>query len=115
MADVQVKELLSSDILFNVGNLATVQEEILKNNAEDYSKPTKQVAFVNPNYGPKKIEKKAEQEVAKQDETVAESTQDSSEKTKPEQKLFENIPVFGLIVGAGLVLVLILSIFWFKK
>lgn len=87
----------------------------VKEGAEDYSKPTKQVAFVNPTYGPKKIEKKAEQEVAKQDETVAESTQDSSEKTKSEQKLFENIPVFGLIAGAGLVLVLILYIFWFKK
>ena len=87
----------------------------VKEGAEDYSKPTKQVAFVNPTYGPKKIEKKAEQDVAKQDETVTESTQDSSEETKPEQKLFENIPVFGLIAGAGLVLVLILSIFWFKK
>ena len=30
----------------------------VKEGAEDYSKPTKQVAFVNPNYGPKKIEKK---------------------------------------------------------
>ena len=87
----------------------------VKEGAEDYSKPTKQVAFVNPTYGPKKLEKKAEQEVAKQDETMPESTQDSSEKTKPEQKLFENIPVFFLIAGAGLVLVLILSIFWFKK
>lgn len=87
----------------------------VKEGAEDYSKPTKQVAFVNPTYGPKKIEKKAEQDVAKQDETVTKSTQDSSEETKPEQKLFENIPVFGLIAGAGLVLVLILSIFWFKK
>lgn len=83
--------------------------------AEDYSKPTKQVAFVNPNYGPKKIDKKAEQEVAKQGDTVAESTQDSSEEIKPEQKLFGNIPVFGLVVGAGLILVIILSIFWFKK
>lgn len=87
----------------------------VKEGAEDYSKPTKQVAFVNPTYGPKKIEKKAEQEVAKQGDTVAESIQDSSEKTQPEQTLFENIPVFGLVVGAGLVLVLILSIFWFKK
>lgn len=87
----------------------------VKEGAEDYSKPTKQVAFVNPTYGPKKIDKKAEQDVAKQGDTVAESTQDSSEKTKPEQKLFENIPVFALIAGAGLVLVLILSIFWFKK
>lgn len=87
----------------------------VKEGAEDYSKPTKQVAFVNPNYGPKKIDKKAEQEVAKQGDTVAESTQDSSEDIKPEQKLFENIPVFGLIAGAGLVLVIILSIFWFKK
>ena len=87
----------------------------VKEGAEDYSKPTKQVAFVNPNYGPKKIEKKAEQDVAKQGDTVAESTQDSSEKTQPEQKLFRSIPVFGLVVGAGLVLVLILSIFWFKK
>ena len=87
----------------------------VKEGAEDYSKPTKQVAFVNPNYGPKKIEKKAEQDVEKQGDTVAESTQDSSEKTQPEQKLFRSIPVFGLVVGAGLVLVLILSIFWFKK
>lgn len=87
----------------------------VKEGAEDYSKPTKQVAFVNPTYGPKKIEKKIEQDVAKQDDTVAESTQDSSEEIKPEQKLFGNIPVFGLVVGAGLVLVLILSIFWFKK
>lgn len=87
----------------------------VKEGAEDYSKPTKQVAFVNPTYGPKKIEKKAEQDVAKQGDTVAESTQDSSEETQPEQKLFENIPMFGLVVGAGLVLVLILSIFWFKK
>ena len=71
--------------------------------------------FVNPNYGPKKIEKKTEQDVAKQGDTVAESIQDSSEETKPEQKLFENIPVFGLVVGAGLVLVLILAIFLFKK
>ena len=87
----------------------------VKEGAEDYSKPTKQVTFVNPTYGPKKIEKKAEQDVAKQGDTVAESTQDSSEEIKPEQKLFENIPVFGLLVGAGLVLALVLSIFWFKK
>lgn len=87
----------------------------VKEGAEDYSKPTKQVAFVNPTYGPKKIERKAEQEVAKQGDTEAESTQDTSEETNSEQKLFENIPVFGLIAGAGLVLVLILSIFWFKK
>lgn len=87
----------------------------VKEGAEDYSKPTKQVAFVNPNYGPKKIEKKVEQDVAKQGDTVAESTQETSEEIKPEQKLFENIPVFGLVVGAGFVLVLILSIFWFKK
>ena len=87
----------------------------VKEGAEDYSKPTKQVAFVNPTYGPKKIEKKAEQEVAKQGDTVAESTQDSSEETKSEDNLFENIPVFGIVAGAGLVLVVILSIFWFKK
>ena len=87
----------------------------VKEGAEDYSKPTKQVAFVNPTYGPKKIEKKAEQEVAKQGDTDVEPSQDSSEETKPEQTLFENIPAFGLIAGAGLVLVLILSIFWFKK
>lgn len=87
----------------------------VKEGAEDYSKPTKQVAFVNPTYGPKKIEKKAEQEVAKQGDTEAESTQDTSEETNSEQKLFENIPVFGIVAGAGLVLVLILSIFWFKK
>ena len=88
---------------------------VVKEGEEDYSKPSKLVTFVNPTYGPKKIEKKAEQEVAKQGDTVAESIQDSSEKTQPEQTLFENIPVFGLVVGAGLVLVLILSIFWFKK
>ena len=88
---------------------------VVKEGEEDYSKPSKLVTFVNPTYGPKKIEKKAEQEVAKQGDTVAESTQDSSEEIKPEQKLFGNIPVFGLVVGAGLVLVLILSIFWFKK
>lgn len=87
----------------------------VKEGAEDYSKPTKQVAFVNPTYGPKKIEKKAEQEVAKQGDTVAESTQDSSEEIKSEQKQFGNIPVFGIVAGAGLVLVVILSIFWFKK
>ena len=87
----------------------------VKEGAEDYSKPTKQVAFVNPYYGPKKIEKKAEQEVGKQGDTAAESTQDTSEETNSEQKLFENIPAFGLIAGAGLVLVLILAIFWFKK
>jgi hypothetical protein len=88
---------------------------VVKEGEEDYSKPSKLVTFVNPTYGPKKIEKKADQDVAKQGDTVAESTQDSSEETEPEQKLFENIPVFGLVVGAGLVLVLILSIFWFKK
>lgn len=88
---------------------------VVKEGEEDYSKPSKLVTFVNPNYGPKKIEKKTDPEVAKQDDTVAESTQDSSEETKPEQKLFENIPVFGLVAGAGLVLVVILSIFWFKK
>lgn len=88
---------------------------VVKEGEEDYSKPSKLVTFVNPTYGPKKIEKKADQEVAKQGDTVAESTQDSSEETKPEQKLFGNIPVFGLVVGTGLVLVLILSIFWFKK
>ena len=87
----------------------------VKEGAEDYSKPTKQVAFVNPTYGPKKIEKKVEQEVAKQGDTVAESSQDSSEETKSEQKLFGNIPVFGIVAGAGLILVVILSIFWFKK
>ena len=88
---------------------------VVKEGEEDYSKPSKLVTFVNPNYGPKKIEKKGEQDVEKQGDTVAESTQDSSEEIKPEQKLFGNIPVFGLVVGAGLVLVLILSIFWFKK
>lgn len=88
---------------------------LVKEGEEDYSKPTMLATFVNPNYGPKKIEKKAEQDVAKQGDTVADSTQDSSEETKPEQKLFENIPVFGLLVGAGLVLALVLSIFWFKK
>ena len=112
---------------------------VLKEGEEDYSKPSKLVTFVNPTYGPKKLEKKAEQEVAKktdtkeeptqdssekkkpeqevgkQGDTVAESTQDTSEETNSEQKLFENIPVFGLIAGAGLVLVFILAIFWFKK
>ena len=88
---------------------------VVKEGEEDYSKPSKLVTFVNPTYGPKKIEKKAEQDVAKQGDTVPESTQDSSEEIKPEQKLFENIPVFGLVVGAGLVLALVLSIFWFKK
>ena len=87
----------------------------VKEGAEDYSKPTKQVAFVNPNYGPKKIEKKREQEIAKQGDTEVKSSQDSSDETKSEDNLFENIPVFGLLVGAGLVLVLILSIFLFKK
>ena len=88
---------------------------VVKEGEEDYSKPSKLVTFVNPTYGPKKIEKKVEQDVAKQGDTVAESTQDSSEEIKPEQKLFGNIPVFGLVVGAGLILVIILSIFWFKK
>lgn len=88
---------------------------VVKEGEEDYSKPSKLVTFVNPTYGPKKIEKKAEQDVAKQGDTVVESTQDSSEEIKPEQKLFGNIPVFGLVVGAGLILVIILSIFWFKK
>ena len=88
---------------------------VVKEGEEDYSKPTKLVTFVNPTYGPKKIEKKAEQEVAKQGDTVAESTQDSSEEIKPEKNLFGNIPVFGIVAGAGLVLVVILSIFWFKK
>jgi len=88
---------------------------VVKEGEEDYSKPSKLVTFVNPTYGPKKIEKKVEQEVAKQGDTVVESTQDSSEEIKPEQKLFGNIPVFGLVVGAGLILVIILSIFWFKK
>ena len=87
----------------------------VKEGAEDYSKPTKQVAFVNPTYGPKKIEKKAEQDVAKQGDTEVKPSQDSSDETKSEDNLFENIPVFGLLVGAGLVFVLILSIFWFKK
>lgn len=88
---------------------------LVKEGEEDYSKPTMLATFVNPNYGPKKIEKKVEQDVAKQGDTVAESTQDSSEEIKPEQKLFENIPVFGLVAGSGLVLVLILAIFLFKK
>ena len=88
---------------------------LVKEGEEDYSKPTMLATFVNPNYGPKKIEKKTEQDVAKHGDTVTDSTQDSSEEIKPEQKLFENIPVFGLVAGAGLVLVLILSRFWFKK
>ena len=88
---------------------------IVKEGEEDYSKPSKLVTFVNPNYGPKKIEKKAEQEVAKQGDKEVEPSQDSSEETKPEQKLFGNIPVFGIVAGAGLILVVILYIFWFKK
>ena len=88
---------------------------VVKEGEEDYSKPSKLVTFVNPTYGPKKIEKKAEQEVAKQGDTEVKPSQDSSDETKSEDNLFENIPVFGLIAGAGLVLVLILSIFWFKK
>ena len=88
---------------------------LVKEGEEDYSKPTMLATFVNPNYGPKKIEKKSEQEVAKQGDTVPESTQDSSEEIKPEQKLFGNIPVFAIVAGAGLVLVLILAIFLFKK
>jgi len=88
---------------------------VVKEGEEDYSKPSKLVTFVNPTYGPKKIEKKVDQEVAKQGDTVAESTQDSSEEIKPEKNLFGNIPVFGIVAGAGLVLVVILSIFWFKK
>ena len=88
---------------------------VVKEGEEDYSKPSKLVTFVNPTYGPKKIEKKSEQEVAKQGDTVPESTQDSSEEIKPEQKLFGNIPVFAIVAGAGLVLVLILAIFLFKK
>lgn len=88
---------------------------LVKEGDEDYSKPTMLATFVNPNYGPKKVEKKVEKEVAKQDDTVAESTQDSSEEPKPEQKLFGIIPVFGIVAGAGLVLVLILAIFLFKK
>ena len=88
---------------------------LVKEGEEDYSKPTMLATFVNPNYGPKKIEKKSEQEVAKQGDTVPESTQDSSEEIEPEQKLFGNIPVFAIVAGAGLVLVLILAIFLFKK
>ena len=88
---------------------------LVKEGEEDYSKPTMLATFVNPNYGPKKIGKKSEQEVAKQGDTVPESTQDSSEEIKPEQKLFGNIPVFAIVAGAGLVLVLILAIFLFKK
>lgn len=88
---------------------------LVKEGDEDYSKPTMLATFVNPNYGPKKVEKKVEKEVAKQDDTVAESAQDSSEETKTEENLFENIPVFIIVAGAGLVLVVILSIFWFKK
>lgn len=84
---------------------------LVKEGEEDYSKPTMLATFVNPNYGPKKIEKKSEQEVAKQGDTVAESTQDSGEETKPEPKLFGNVPVFGIVAGAGLVLVVILSKF----
>lgn len=88
---------------------------VVKEGEEDYSKPSKLVTFVNPTYGPKKIEKKAEQEVAKQGDKEVEPSQDSSEETKPEQKLFGNIPVFGIVAGAGLILVVILYIFWFKK
>ena len=88
---------------------------VVKEGEEDYSKPSKLVTFVNPTYGPKKIEKKAEQEVAKQGDTDVEPSKDSSEDIKSEQKLFENIPVFAIVAGAGLFLVVILSIFWFKK
>ena len=95
-------------------NLYSVSWQV-KEGAEDYSKPTKQVAFVNPTYGSKKIEKKSEQEVAKQGDTEVEQSQDSSEGIKKEENLFENIPVFGIVAGAGLILVVILSIFWFKK
>ena len=95
-------------------NLYSVSWQV-KEGAEDYSKPTKQVAFVNPTYGSKKIEKKSEQEVEKQGDTEVEQSQDSSEGTKTEENLFENIPVFGIVAGAGLILVVILSIFWFKK
>ena len=95
-------------------NLYSVSWQV-KEGAEDYSKPTKQVAFVNRTYGSKKIEKKSEQEVAKQGDTEVEQSQDSSEGIKKEENLFENIPVFGIVAGAGLILVVILSIFWFKK
>lgn len=95
-------------------NLYSVSWQV-KEGAEDYSKPTKQVAFVNPTYGSKKIEKKSEQEVAKQGDTEVEQSQDSSEGIKKEENLFENIPVFGIVAGAELILVVILSIFWFKK
>ena len=95
-------------------NLYSVSWQV-KEGSEDYSKPTKQVAFVNPTYGSKKIEKKSEQEVAKQGDTEVEQSQDSSEGIKKEENLFENIPVFGIVAGAGLILVVILSIFWFKK
>ena len=43
---------------------------LVKEGEEDYSKPTMLATFVNPNYGPKKIEKKTEQDVAKQGDTV---------------------------------------------
>lgn len=88
---------------------------LVKEGDEDYSKPTMLATFVNPNYGPKKVEKNVEKEVAKQGDTDVEPSKDSSEDIKSEQKLFENIPVFGIVAGAGLVLVLVLSIFWFKK
>ena len=64
---------------------------VVKEGEEDYSKPSKLVTFVNPTYGPKKIEKKVEQDVAKQGDKEVEPSQDSSEETKPEQKLFGNI------------------------
>ncbi|HGA1212999.1 TPA: hypothetical protein ACIRGW_001900, partial [Streptococcus suis] len=39
MADNQARELLATDILYKVGNLALIQAEILKNNPEarDYT------------------------------------------------------------------------------
>lgn len=78
---------------------------------EDYSHPSKLVAFVNPKYGLKKEEKKSEKVADKKVETK----QDSSEDAIKEQNDFKNLPIFGFAIGALVVLVLIISIFWFKK
>ena len=78
---------------------------------EDYSHPSKLVAFVNPKYGLKKEEKKSEKVADKKVETK----QDSSEDAIKEQNDFKNLPIFGFAIGALVVLMLIISIFWFKK
>ena len=96
--------VLEGRILYNV--LWTV-----KVGEEDYSHPSKLVAFVNPKFGPKKEEKQSEKVANKK----VESKQDSSEDAIKEQNGFKNLPIFGLAIGSLVVLVLILSIFWFKN